>query len=618
LYQQLLNDPAPNDWLLRPLESLALMTTPHPLPFEHWFEIVRQQSQSQEVAAEGTLEVADLARRHRFLTSQPLGGRLMSLRWVLEAPAESLGKQAQLQRQELLTRYPKYAEAAAKVRQLRADISQQGLKLADHDAQRSLAGKYSELTALSTVQENILHELALRREAADVVFPPIRKAKDVQHALSADQLLLAFFNANHVSYAWLFSTDRSVLWKIDNSALVEKRAAALLKSLGNVDATRDLQDSVLTDEAWQPAARDLSESIRTFKEPFKADYKEIVIIPDGIMWYVPFEILPFGDAKENRPLISRMRIRYAPTMGLSIPDRDGRKTSPNIGVVLGKLYPGDTVDIAEAALAQIQRVAPHAEPLRAPLPASSPVVGSMLDGLIVLEDFPANQGPLDWAPIPFEKQKGAGSLATWLMLPWKNADQFILPGFHTAAENSLRTAGATAGNDLFLTTTSLMATGARTMLVSRWRTGGQSTIDLIREFVQELPFSPADEAWQRAVQLVSQSPLDPLREPRLKRKPDAPPINAEHPFFWAGYMLVDNGVKPQKTDEAANPLLIKFDMKKPRGKADDKKPEPKPGDQRAMGNDAATGDKAANEKVPDAPVPVVNPTALEGGDAKSK
>ena len=27
-------------------------------------------------------------------------------------------------------------------------------------------------------------------------------------------------------------------------------------------------------------------------------------------------------------------------------------------------------------------------------------------------------------------------------------------------------------------------------------------------------------------------------------------------------MLVDSGVKPQKTDEATNPLLIKFDMQK--------------------------------------------------------
>jgi tetratricopeptide (TPR) repeat protein len=618
LYQQLLNVPSATDWLLRPLESIALLTTPHPLPFEHWFEIVRQQSQSQEIAAEATLEVADQARRHRFLTSQPLGGRLMALRWVLEAPAESLTKEALLQRQELLTRYPKYAETATKARKLQTEIAQLGLKPDARDAQHTVSAKLNELASLANTQENMLHEIALRREAADIAFPRLRTTKEMQHALSPDQLLLAFFNTGHATYGWLYSIDRSVLWKIDNPAVLEKKTAALLKALGNVDATRDLQDNVLTDDSWQAAARDVSDSLRTFKEPFKAEFKEMVIVPDGVLWYLPFEALPFGDSKENRPLISRMRIRYAPMMALAQPTREGRKNSPVLGVVLGKLYPSDTPEIAEASLEQIERVAPHAEPLRAPLTAASPVVGSVLDGLVVLDDIPAKEGPLEWSPIPFEKTKGAGTLTAWLMLPWKNPDQIILPGFHTAAESSLRTAGNNPGNDLFLTSMGLMATGARTVLISRWRTGGQTAIDLVREFIQELPFSPADEAWQRAVQLVSQSPLDPAREPRLKRKTDAPPINAQHPFLWAGYMLIDSGVKPAKTDEANNPLLIKFDMKKPRGKADDKKPEQKPADQLPFGNDAAIGDKPAGDKVPDLPVPATNPTALDGADAKSK
>ena len=509
LYQQLLNVPSATDWLLRPLESLALLATPHPLPFEHWFEIVRQQSQSQEIAAEATLEVADQARRHRFLVSQPLGGRLMALRWVLEAPAETLTKEVLLQRQELLTRYPKYAEIAAKARKLQADLAQLGLKPEARDAQRLVTTKLNELAALSTTQENILHELALRREAADIAFPRLRATKEMQHALQPDQLFLAFFNTSRASYGWLYSMDRSVMWKIDNPDLIQKRTAALLKALGNVDATRDLQETVITDESWKAAVRDLSDSLKTFKEPFKADFKEMIIVPDGVTWYVPFEALPFGDAKENRPLISRLRIRYAPMMALALPLRDGRKTSPTLGVVVGKLYPSDTPEIGEAALEQIQHVAPHAVPLRAPLPAASPIVGSVMDGLVVLEEISSKEGPLEWSPIPLEKAKTVGTLAAWLTLPWKNPDQIILPGFHTPAETSLRTAGKNPGDDLFLTSMGLMATGARTILLSRWRTGGQTAIDLVREFVQELPFSPADEAWQRAVQLVSRSPLDP-------------------------------------------------------------------------------------------------------------
>ena len=50
--------------------------------------------------------------------------------------------------------------------------------------------------------------------------------------------------------------------------------------------------------------------------------------------------------------------------------------------------------------------------------------------------------------------------------------------------------GTAAGNDMFLAMCGLMSTGVRTILISRWRTGGQTSFDLVREFAQELPHSP--------------------------------------------------------------------------------------------------------------------------------
>ncbi|HTQ40855.1 MAG TPA: CHAT domain-containing protein [Pirellulales bacterium] len=568
LYADMLRDPTPADWAMQPLESLAVMATPHPLPFEHWLEIAVQQATSADAAAQGALLISDLARRHRFLSTQPFGGRLLALRWLLEAPPETLDKQAALQRQELLTRYPKYAEAADKVRQLRADITQAGVIADARDAQHALSGKFNELAALTTTQENILHEIAVRREPANFVFPPVRSVKQVQHDLGSDKLLLTYFATSHAMYGGFYSSDRSSLWKIDNPALLEKRTVALLKALGNYDANHELQEAQLSDEMWQQAAKDvLASALSNPKTAFNAEFKELIIVPDGLMWYVPFGILPMGDPKDNTPLISRMRIRYAPTVGLAMNDRAGRKAAPDLGVVAGKLYPSQSADFTAGALDDIRHAATHAVALHAPLPAISPLVGAMLDGVVVLDDIPATtpqSGPYDWSPVPLEKNnKNVGALSTWLELPWKNTDVFVFPSFHTAAENGLKTVGTTPGNDLFLATTGLMATGARTILISRWRTGGQTALDLVRQFIQELPFSAADEAWQRAVELVSQSPLDPQREPRIRLKPDSPPINAQHPFFWAGYLLIDSGATPQEIDQLQNkPQIMKLDTKK--------------------------------------------------------
>jgi tetratricopeptide (TPR) repeat protein len=581
LYAQMLRDPAPADWLQQPLDSLAVMSTPHPLPFEHWFDIAVSQASSAEAQAQSALEISDLCRRHRFLSSQPFGGRMLALRWVLEAPPESLDKNALLQRQELLTRYPKYADAADKVRQLRAEITQAGLGSDAHDAQqRALSVKFNELASLTTTQENILHEMAVRREPAALVFPPVRTTKEIQRHITDGRLLLMFFATSHTLYGGFYSFDRCSLWKIDNPALLEKRAAALLRALGNFDANHEMQESQLADDAWRQAAKDLlTSALSNPKTAFNADFKELIIVPDGILWYVPFEILPMGDPKENRSLIDRMRVRYAPTAALAFSEREGRKPAPALAIVAGKLFPSQAPEFTQSASDAILHTAAHAVVLHNPLPANPTLLGSVFDGVVALDDIPATPSAYDWPPIPLEKNKNLGSLSAWLGLPWKSSDVFIYPSFHTAAENSLKNVGATPGNDLFLSTTGLMATGARTILISRWRTGGQTAVDLVRQFIQEMPFSTADAAWQRAVQLVSQSPLDPQHEPRFKHKTDAPPINAEHPFFWAGYLLVDTGSSPQSTDnQPGKPQTFKLDMQKPANAAepDKKTPEKKP------------------------------------------
>jgi hypothetical protein len=73
-------------------------------------------------------------------------------------------------------------------------------------------------------------------------------------------------------------------------------------------------------------------------------------------------------------------------------------------------------------------------------------------------------------------------------------------------------------------------------------------LQLVREFVQELQgdtATSADVAWQRSILLARETPLDASQEPRLKRLDESiEPPGADHPFFWAGYMLVDTGTQP--------------------------------------------------------------------------
>jgi hypothetical protein len=98
----------------------------------------------------------------------------------------------------------------------------------------------------------------------------------------------------------------------------------------------------------------------------------------------------------------------------------------------------------------------------------------------------------------------------------------------------------------------MMAGGARTILLTRWRTGGRTNLELVREFTQELSQVPAAEAWSRARLLAREAPLDAENEPRLRGLEQEDELaTANHPFFWAGYLLVDTGPPAGVAEEDA-------------------------------------------------------------------
>src|SRR6185503_12014096 len=63
LYDEILREPTTADWMVDPMETLAVLSTPHPLPYEHWLEIALSRKENDKA-----LGIADRIRRHRFLS----------------------------------------------------------------------------------------------------------------------------------------------------------------------------------------------------------------------------------------------------------------------------------------------------------------------------------------------------------------------------------------------------------------------------------------------------------------------------------------------------------------------------------------------------------------------
>jgi len=546
LYEKVLRDPTPADWAFDPLESLAVTVAPRHMQMEHWFEAALERQGIKEV--QGAIEIAERLRRHRFLNSLDLGGRLTALRWLLEAEPALLPQSALLQRQDLLARYPAYEQLSRRAKALCESLGKLPLLAEEPKLVQEQSQALAELASVSGQQEVILREIAVRREAADTVFPPLMTVADIQKALPEKHAVLAFFSTARGLYAFLLNNERYACWKVAAPQMLLKNMQTLLREIGNYGQNHELSLKDLAEEKWRRTAEQSAVALEKDSPlDLSQPLEELTIVPDGWLWYFPFEVLQKEIEGEPRSLISRFRLRYAPTLSLTAWPATGRAPSGVTGVVVGRLYPRDDAAIAQTAFERLSKVVPGAATLPPLLPGPSAVYRTMLTRLVVFDDLQFSETePYDWTPLPGSNKAG-GRLSDWLRLPLGGPQVVCLPGFHSAAEDALkRVRGQTAGGEIFLAVCGLLGSGSRTVLLSRWRTGGGTSFDLTREFVQELSRTSPADAWRRAVLLTMDAKLDLETEPRLKRAAVDEPPRASHPFFWAGYMLVDCGPPPAK------------------------------------------------------------------------
>lgn len=539
MYASVLREPTPRDWAIDPMGTLAVSLTPQEAAMQRWFEIAMGRKEFEKA-----LVITDRIRRHRFYSSLPMGGRQLALRWILEAPEAALDDKAVLRQKDLRARFAAYTKLSDQAAGIRQELLSLPLRCEAVDQARQQEALFEQLATVSTSQEVIIGELALRREPAEFVFPPLLELQQIQAKLNPRQLILSYFVTPRGIHVFAISDKNFANWQVADPRQTLKDATELLRQLGLSEKRVALDSKILDDKSWQATSENLLKGLTNEMQAAAwGNFDEVIIVPDGFLWYVPFEALQVNDGGRMRPLIAMTRLRYVPTASLASPDGRGFKTSMRTAIVTGRMYPGQDPEATAYAYDDIRLVLPGSHRFADRLPAASSYVKAVTDRLVVLADLDdSSRAPYAWSPMQLDQGKPGGSLQSWMTLPWGNVEQVVLPSFHTPAETAMRQ--GTSGNELFLTSCALMAGGARSVLISRWTVGGQSTFDLVREYVQELPYTSANAAWQRSVRLIHNNQLDAELEPRVNAS-SVGNLKARHPFFWAGYMVIDSGVQPK-------------------------------------------------------------------------
>jgi hypothetical protein len=355
-------------------------------------------------------------------------------------------------------------------------------------------------------------------------------------------------------YGFLVSSADIHMWQLRDSRRLRTEIADLLRAVGNYGPSRQLSLAELRSDRWRAAAAQLYASIFTNARLDLAKTTSLAIVPDDVLWYLPFEMLAPDAANAESLLGDRVLVRYGPTASLAVSSPPPMRRTQRTGIVANQRRSEESAAPSEEMLQELEQVVSGPLRLPSPLPELPRLVAPMLDQLISFDDVTVSAGAAQiWEALPAARGSADDGMSTWFGLPHGGPERIILTGIATAAEQGLRgsrrgtAAAARPGDEIFQLLCGMMEGGARTILLTRWRTGGRTNFELVREFSGELVNSPANEAWQRACLLARESPLDAAREPRLKRSDETGESpTADHPFFWAGYMLADNS-QPEPT-----------------------------------------------------------------------
>ena len=185
----------------------------------------------------------------------------------------------------------------------------------------SISWQLSESRFAGPAKEKRLQELELReeeylrlisemrienRDIAGVVFPPITNLSQVQTGLlNESTALLEYFVGDKNSLLLMISRRQIRLYRLPGRAILEDSLRGYLKILAS--------PSPGPFEGIEAAERIAGELVFPLKEKSQSEIDTLVIIPDGVLHYLPFETLRIPAERKVIYLIERYNISYGPS-----------------------------------------------------------------------------------------------------------------------------------------------------------------------------------------------------------------------------------------------------------------------------------------------------------------
>ena len=504
LLREYCQDPGLTIWRRDPVDAIAGL-----LMDRTTAQIARMNLAVNSGFAESFLLTWNELLTSRFLRDLPLNGRILQVRRLAGVPDQQLTPSLIEQRQKM---GPKMVRLLAEARAL------------PKEAQPNLAA--------INLMESRATQLALERIEIPQVTPP-RLLETTSTKTIPDKTAMITFTILGNQLIGTVSTSTKVrMWIVGPVSKVTRDLSGIINDFG----VGRLRGNRLPEEpAWRERAVQLRDYLFQNSDVVFTEYEEIVFVPDGPLWYLPFEILPFPEHATDL-FVDRLKIRYAPTPGFAIKlDQKPTNREPKVAISADLFFAPRDLEKNEATIDELLGLLP--ETIRLPDPVGSPscFLGSTISDLIVARpQFVNPKNPLAFHPAGYDQGLAMGTVKAWLRFPTAAPSRLVMKGFRTPVDGGQMA----VGDELFRTLCAIHSSGVQEVLVSRWAVGGQSSAILARELIKALPDYSLSDAWRAAREVLQGSDLEPEDEPLLtKAEHGLKGLTGTEPLFWSGYLL---------------------------------------------------------------------------------
>lgn len=290
LYEYLLREPSVVDWAVRPTESLAIQMIAPIGAYERHFQLLFDRDLTDKA-----FEVAERIRRERFFATQTYGGRLVSLRYIMTADDALVSPSTRAARGSLNLAYPSFEESMKKTAAIMERLNAIPTVPTDRDSAKDQEQLFAELGRVAAGQEAMLHFIAAGRVRIPYVFPPVYSVEEVQKRLPDETAILSFIEAEGRVYGFMIGKESLDAWPVGSSSAVAAAVADFLKTIGNSEGTRYVENEFISDNVWKARGAKLREIVLGASdveaERFNIVFSKLVVTPDSSLWYLPFEAL---------------------------------------------------------------------------------------------------------------------------------------------------------------------------------------------------------------------------------------------------------------------------------------------------------------------------------------